>query len=73
MTGAEFLAAQVATSPLARTIARDQVRQSRRQGLSPADVGRALGTVTETWDQVAARLAVAWEDWCGRGVKLTSE
>lgn len=70
MTGAEFLAAGTATSPLARSIARDQVVQARQQGLSPGDIGRALGSRAESWEEAAARLAVAWEDWCGRGVRL---
>jgi hypothetical protein len=70
MTGAEFLAADLATSPLARTIARDHVLWARQAGLSPLGIGRALGSITRTWEEAAARLATAWEDYCGRGVKL---
>jgi hypothetical protein len=67
MTGAERLAAQVAVTPQARSIARDHVQWARRAGFAPCKVGAPFGRRTPTWEDVADCVALAWEDWCGPG------
>lgn len=66
MIGALRLAADIALTPQARSIAREQIQWYRREGVvRPCHIGRVLGFICESWEDAATALALAWEDCCG--------